>query len=298
MTLTLALLVILYFAVFVAAIVGSFFFIKRRERPKQPFKKDTRLLRGPGESLLKIINRLDEELATELIFSMGAPILIGAAAGAACAFLKLTTGNGAGWIAILVTFVALLVVSFRLVKKARRRASYYLGYFGERVVGEILETLKQSGWRIFHDVPAESGKDEFNIDHVAIGDGGIFGIETKARRKGDARADREDQKVFYDGKKLMWPWGDEEPYGVTNAIDRAKWLEIWLNQATGERIRVMPVLTFPEWYVKELVVDPRVRVVTSSWLPSVITARKGVLTEQQVDLLARQLEQRCRDVVF
>ena len=35
------------------------------------------------------------------------------------------------------------------------------------------------GYRVFDDVPGEGSGGKFNIDHVLIGPGGVFSIETK-----------------------------------------------------------------------------------------------------------------------
>jgi hypothetical protein len=49
------------------------------------------------------------------------------------------------------------------------------GAEGERKVGAILETLGP-GWHVLHDVSLGRG----NIDHVLVGPGGVFSIETKS----------------------------------------------------------------------------------------------------------------------
>ena len=287
-----------YVVFFLLAMVGFALLLKRRQHPKSPFKKETRLLRGPGESLLKKIHDMDDALPLQLIQAIGLPLFVCSLAAVVTLKWHLASTRTTALVFAGLLMASALAAAWWLVNKALSRANHYLGYYGERVVAELLEPLRAQGWHIFHDVQAQVGKERFNVDHVAIGSGGFFAIETKTRRKGHAIKGREDYKVFYDGKKLLWPWGDEEPYGVDKAIYRAKWLETWLKAATGENIEVKPVLTFPEWYVKETVVDPRLRVVTSSWLPDVLTARRGVLTEKQIDLLARQLDQRCRDVEY
>jgi hypothetical protein len=288
-----------YFAFFLVTAFGVALWLKSRRRPKSPFKANTRLLRSPGESLREEIQKMDDALPEQLLLAMVLPLVAAVAVTLPLLKFKVLTTNTFVPVFFAVLGIATFISAWRLIKKALKRSDYNLGYFGERVVAEALEPLRAEGWRIFHDVPAQVGKMKFNVDHVAIGPSGIFGIETKSRRKGHARPGRKDYEVFYDGKMLSWPWTDEMPaHGVQNALDRAKWLEDWLVTATGETIRVNPVLTFPEWYVKETGVDPRLRVVATSWLPSVLKARTGVLTAKQIDLLARQVDQRCRNVEY
>ena len=52
------------------------------------------------------------------------------------------------------------------------------GAEGEEVVGEILEGLVADGWQVIHDVSFGRG----NIDHIVVGPGGLFTVETKSRR--------------------------------------------------------------------------------------------------------------------
>jgi hypothetical protein len=51
------------------------------------------------------------------------------------------------------------------------------GAEGEEVVGRVLEGLADDGWCVIHDVCFGRG----NIDHIVVGPGGIFTIETKSR---------------------------------------------------------------------------------------------------------------------
>ena len=53
---------------------------------------------------------------------------------------------------------------------------WYRGALGEIAVGRILATLP-ADWTVFHALPI--GKKGADIDHVVIGPGGIFTINTK-----------------------------------------------------------------------------------------------------------------------
>ena len=77
------------------------------------------------------------------------------------------------YLAIIVTGVA-AIGYLRLLPKARRLVR---GERGEMQVAEVLEDLRSSGYRPFHDLK----RDGFNIDHVLVGPGGVFAIETKFR---------------------------------------------------------------------------------------------------------------------
>src|SRR4051812_27219000 len=59
----------------------------------------------------------------------------------------------------------------------RDYSNWAQGAEGEEVVGGILEGLAAEGWHVIHDVSFGRG----NIDHIVVGPGGIFTIETKSR---------------------------------------------------------------------------------------------------------------------
>lgn len=57
--------------------------------------------------------------------------------------------------------------------------AWYLGAQGEIIVGKTL-TLLPSNWRVFHALPV--GTSGADIDHLVLGPGGIFTINTKHHR--------------------------------------------------------------------------------------------------------------------
>lgn len=147
------------------------------------------------------------------------------------------------------------------------------------------------GYRVFNDVAGESGKKAFNLDHVVVGPTGVTVVETKTRRKANSRTGHE---VSFNGEALVWPWG-EDRHGIQQTCNNADWLQKWLHERTGLKIPVNRVLTLPGWYVRETP-SPALRVVNTKWLPDVIQRFGGTLTPEQVDLISRQLDERCRDV--
>jgi Nuclease-related domain len=70
-----------------------------------------------------------------------------------------------------------IVVMFagnRLVNRVMDRR--IRGVEGELHVGAILDALEPYGWRTLHDVATGRG----NVDHIAIGPGGLLTVETKS----------------------------------------------------------------------------------------------------------------------
>lgn len=286
-----------YTAVFLAALVSLVWWDRRRRRTRKPFPEDLRLLRMPGEYLWRRVAEKDESDMPWWFTIMLIPIMVGAVMLLVVAhFLRSSPATGLVLVVIAFAFSFLLCV--RLIQgRLQRRADDYLGFFGERYVAEWLEPLKAEGWFIFHDVPCIGATGKFNLDHVAVGPGGIWVVETKTRRKGRARPGMEEYEVVFDGMKIIWPWWDDTN-SLRQASANAHWLQEWLEKMTGKSFEVAAVLAFPGYCVIERKLGP-VRVANPKVLPQVLTSRgKMVLREEDVDLIRRQLESRCRDVEF
>ena len=264
---------------------------QRKERPPVKFQ----LLRGPGESLRRRVQGFDENL----LFWLGGTALIPlvVAIGLALVVLRLPRSfQLAGLVVVGLTLLSGIAVSAGILyRRLARWRSDFLGYLGERTVGEHLEPLLAQSYRIFHDVPAEGARADFNLDHVVVGPTGVALIETKTRRKGRARPGFKDHVVVYDGKQLIWPWA-EDRHGLDQALAEADWLAKWILKQTGLKVAVKPILTLPGWWVEQKARGP-VTVVNSKSLPSAVRGNGSAsLSPEQVDLIARQLDTLCRDV--
>ncbi len=66
----------------------------------------------------------------------------------------------------------------KIARLERSAASWEAGAAGERVVGEVVDRLTASGWTVLHDV-AWPGRQRANIDHIAVGPGGVFVVDAK-----------------------------------------------------------------------------------------------------------------------
>ena len=200
----------------------------------------------------------------------------------------------------LVVFIGSFLLAVRwFARKTEEMRNRYLGYFGERVVAEHLEPLKLQGWRVFHDVPCQHEGVKFNIDHIAVGAGGVFIIETKTRRKGSARPGFKDNVVSFDGQRLVWPWA-EDNHGLEQAERNALWFAKIVKQETGEQVVVTPILVLPGWWVemKPMRSARFCRVANPKWLPDILGRERPILSEVQVGAIAAKLEIRCRDVEY
>ncbi len=283
----------LYFFVPFALGAGLLIFgIKRRgERPPVEFV----LLRGPGESLRRKIAKMDEDLPMYLVGLASIPFIL------CWPLIAVAKGLGEQFLLSALVLSAIILlggmagICVWTLRHFRMRRNCLLGYLGERAVAEELEPLVRDGFHLFHDVPVEKVSGSFNLDHVVVGPTGLFAIETKTRRKGRAREGFADHKVLYDGRQLIWPWA-EDTYGLKQAQNEAGWLTKWVKEMTGLSISAKPVLALPGWWVETRALGP-VSVQNAKNLGSYIQG-KGIrlLDDGQIDLIARQLDARCRDV--
>jgi hypothetical protein len=275
-------------------IVGSLFLWRihrRKERPPEKFK----LLRGPGETLRRRVQKADDDLALYVWIGAFAPLFLGWGVLLLAARLpKAFVLAGAG-VALLLFAGTLLLAGWLLFQFFHRRRNDSLGYLGERLVAEYLEPLVSQGYRVFHDVPAEGREKKFNLDHVAVGPTGIAVIETKARRKKKGREGFAEHEVTSDGNRLIWPWGEED-LGIKQVQAEADWLREWVYKKTAIRTDPKPIIVIPGWYVTERAIG-HVRVTNPKLLRNIVTQwNPQTLTPEQVDLICRQLDDRCRDV--
>jgi hypothetical protein len=283
-----------YVLLFMVAVfaIGMWSRSRRRERAPVEFK----LLRGPGESLRRRLSSFDENLIFYVGLSATTPLVPAVVTLYVIAKLAPKTNLFLGLAIVGAVFLVGSIISGRwLWGRFVIYRNYKLGYLGERTVAEALMPLVRQGYHIFHDLPASAGERKFNIDHVVVGPTGVFAIETKTRRKGRARPGHKDHEVTFDGQQLIWPWA-EDRHGLEQAENEARWLSDWLNKLTGFGVTVRPILALPGWYVKAIA-RGTVNVVNAKGLCSAVKGRgQVVLTDEQIDIITRQLDERCRDV--
>ena len=167
---------------------------------------------------------------------------------------------GTGDTLLLLSLVVLLAWSvWRLIHHARLRLRAQQGLEAEVAVAQSLTPLIAEGAMVFHGFPADMG----NIDHIVIGSGAVFAIETQSRKR-PARKGKQSAHVEYDGNLLKFPGGVEERKPLEQAARQADWLDRFLQSGVGEKIRVVPVLALPGWYVTRVPSDLRARVVVSN----------------------------------
>lgn len=107
---------------------------------------------------------------------------------------------------------------------------WYLGALGEIEVARRLGAL-DAGWLVLHAVPIGSGSSD--IDHVVVGRGGVFTINTKFH---------EGKDIWIGGKRILV--GGQRTDHLRNARFEATRAAQFLSEATGHAVGVTPVLVF------------------------------------------------------
>jgi hypothetical protein len=290
-------IIVIPVGLYLVIVFGVLVAARKLRKTRWPFKEEDRLLRGPGESLRKEVMRIDESFFSELFGGIIAILLGTAATLYVVTMLKLTLH--AGW--LLVAVVALFtaaISAIRICRLWKRRQGYHLGWFGERIVAEKLAPLRFSGWRVFHDVPFVSNGKTFNIDHVVVGECGLFAIETKTRRKGGTRGPESDDVVYFDGHALHWPRYKDDNQSLEQAEANAVTLTKWIYDEIGERVPAHPILVIPGWSLKLTCTGPhrQCRVDSANWIQNTFKDLKPCLSAKTVELVTRRLLSKCRDV--
>jgi hypothetical protein len=160
-----------------------------------------------------------------------------------------------------------------------------LGLDAEKSVGQYLEQFRAKDYEVIHDVPGQNGDRKFNIDHVLVGPGGIFTIETKGRtkpEKGPCEIDYDGHRVLINGQQP-----DRDP--IVQAQSQAKWLIEMLQQSTGKTFPVTPLVVYPGWCIKRTVKNPTVPVLNEQVIGKFISRSWTHLALEDIHLVADRL---------
>jgi hypothetical protein len=282
---------ILVFGVY--GILALVHYLQRKHRKMKGYRSPftDKFLRSPGDSLNRKIMDISDKVTEHLVMALTASILFYALymSSLYSRYVKYSALANMVFIIGGTGFIAYHLI--KLIKLANLRRSYRLGYEGEIAVGQELNQLMRDGYYVYHDFPA--GK--FNIDHIVVGNAGVFAVETKARSKPTSKDRQADATVKYDGESLKFPKGTDIQC-IEQTRRQANWLSGWLASATGEHVRVRPVLALPGWYV-ERTSSNGIAVINPKNFRSIAKPKDGTtLSDQKIKRIVHQLEQKCRDV--
>ncbi|MFJ6717480.1 nuclease-related domain-containing protein [Streptomyces sp. NPDC091259] len=119
----------------------------------------------------------------------------------------------------------------KLLRQSSEWDSWYAGLEGERRVGRELERLSSLGWRVLHGIEKSNGGD---IDHLLIGPGGVFTINTKNHRGAS---------VWVGDSMAKVNGGPPRPYAAASQAE-ADFVRRVLGRYCAFEVPVEPVLVF------------------------------------------------------
>jgi len=179
------------------------------------------------------------------------------------------------WIAIVTTLGGAIWL-WRLVRVARRMNR---GERGELHVADVLEELRSEGYKPVHDIVGNG----FNVDHVLVGPGGVFAIETKYR-SGKGEITVRNEGVFV-GDRL------EEKDCLKQACGSAATIRELIHESCRTRVWVNAIVVFVgDWKIRNKWRDANVRVFTPERLFDYIRDQQPQLTRRGIELIASHLE--------
>ncbi len=149
------------------------------------------------------------------------------------------------------------------------------GAEGERLVADTLATLAKYGWTALHDVHWP-GRPQANIDHIAVGPGGVLVIDAK---NWSGRVEVRDGELFQNGYRRT-----EEVAGVLRACDAVTAL-----LAPEHRMRVVPILCLAAQDQDPVKVRPGSAVVGRHQLATTLVGLPACLSPFEVADIARLL---------
>lgn len=274
--------------------IAGFFLHQRRIRYRSMRRSplSSELLRSPGHQLREQVDGVHEDVSAYAMILMVMPLLL-VSLHLAQSYLGGTaeTPFRIGLTAFTV-IGAITYFTLKLLRLSKQLDQLRLGLDAELAVGQELDQLMRSGAAVFHDFPAE----KFNIDHIVICRAGVFAVETKGRPKPIKNRGAKDATVEFDGKVLRFPdWTETKP--LEQAERQARWLRNWLTRAVGSPVPVRPVLVLPGWFIDRKGRGD-VAVLSGKEAPHILKMGRGEpLSEQDIQRIAHQVEQRCRNVV-
>jgi hypothetical protein len=252
---------------------------------KSPLKDKP--LRAPGESLDKKI--------TDLIIDGGIHYLFISALFLMMAVMewihRYSKAPPSPWLFSFMALIAILYSTVKIIRTRKKLKTLRQGRDGEKAVGQYLELLRENGAKVFHDIPAKG----FNLDHVVICKSGVYVIETKTYSK----PDKGEAKIIFNGDAVFLNGKIENNKPVIQVKAAANWLKDLINESTGRKFTIKPVVVFPGWFIEPTseAKSSEVWVLNPRALPTFIGNSKEQLSTEEVNMVSFHLSRYVRSYV-
>jgi hypothetical protein len=199
---------------------------------------------------------------------------------------ELFAGYPAWQLWLQMSFLALtaLFAAWRLGRTILTRRQVRFVRDANVAVGHQLQQISTGANRVFHDVVTTAGV----VDHVLVGQTGIYAVNVVARRAG------KNGSAILRGNNLSFSNRQEQTPLVEITASTAR-LEKEICRLLGHKIRVRSVIAVPGWDIGEqanenhLLVNERTIAMLRGWKD-----QSDYLMNEDVDELQRDLTTRCR----
>lgn len=190
------------------------------------------------------------------------------------------------WLYTAATLILFIYFLPKFIKIKNKIDNYKLGRDGEKIVAENLYPLIAKGYKIYNDMEFEN----FNIDHVIVGPGGVFIIETKTYRKSNKKSpiiNYNGEIIKKEGKLLL-----NDPVFQVKGERLA--LQNLIELKAGIKINVYPIVVFPGWYIEPLNYNNDVLVLNEKLLFSYLDKKENILDKDIIELISSHIEKHIR----
>lgn len=188
------------------------------------------------------------------------------------------------WLQITFLTLAAGFAAWRLGRTVLTRRQVKFVRDANIAIGHQLQKLSTGTNRVFHDVVTSAGV----VDHVLVGQTGIYAVNVIARRGG------KNGNAVLDGNELQFSNSKKQASVVEITASGAR-LEKEICHSLGHKIRVRSVIAVPGWDIGEqasdhhLLVNERTIPMVRGWKD-----QSDYLMNEDVDLLQQDLTARCR----
>ena len=256
-------------------------YTRNKKLKTSPIKKTP--LRTAGQSIGEEINRIKTE---DLVPYIGVSVFM--VGSIIFEWYRWITELPPRPLAISVVAMMFIAYSGYKISKFRKQIeNLKLALQGERAVGEYLDRFRAKGFRLFNDVVAG----DFNIDHILIGNKGIYTIETKTISK----FKKGSQTIKYDGETISVNGQIPDRDPIVQAKAQASWIKDLLRDLTGKTLKVKPVVLYPGWFVEKQPRGADVWVLSPKALDSFIENENSVIDEKLIPSIATHFSRYVRN---
>ena len=187
------------------------------------------------------------------------------------------------WLQIGFLASAAILAAWRLGRTIFARWQVKFVRDANVAVGHQLQNIATGANRVFHDVETSAGI----VDHVLVGQTGIYAVNVVARRGGKKGS------AVLNGNDLTFTNSDKTNAVVDVTASTAR-LEKEICKLLGHKIRVRSVIAVPGWDIGEqaseshLLVNERTIAMLRGWKD-----QSDYLMNEDVDVLQKELTARC-----